>query len=482
MTSLVYIRVSSDDQIKGTSLSTQESDCRVCAQRSGYEEILDVIPDEGESAKTAARPGLMRLIERVRQGGIDAVIVWKLDRLARNATDGLAIRAELRKHGCRLISATETSGEDPVGELVTTVLFAAAQFDNEVRSQRSKRAMQAIAQAGGWTFRAPAGYLLAKRDSQKDLPVLIPDPKTAPAIRLALSGAADGSLSLTEARRLMTQAGVSSTSASDAFRSPVYGGMLCSRSTGGREVRAAFPGLVDASVWRMARQAARKPCRHAKPGKGAFPLAGVAVCGVCGSPVRGFLARNAHGLHYGYYDCRKGCVRAKPDICHKNLEQILGVRWAADITRLRKAVAQEAASQADAVRELRDAASRKRSDAESRLSRLADGYADGVIDSTIYAKKSFEYREQISKAALDTGIAQDGIDALLNGLDAIVASMSDPMTLWKRLDLHGRRKFVAAFGVRLVIAKNGTCQTRKIFNTGAGETTLSDSRFPNGTP
>jgi hypothetical protein len=170
------------------------------------------------------------------------------------------------------------------------------------------------------------------------------------------------------------------------------------------------------------------------------------------------------------------------DVAHRDIVQIISVRWARDVSWLRKAVAQEAASQADAVRELRDSANRRRSEAEARLSRLADGYADGVLDAETYRQKSAEYREAIAKAALDAGVAQDGIDALLNGLDSIVASLADPMGLWNRLDLHGRRQFVGAFGVRLVIDEDGRCQTLAAPNAGAGEATVSGVSESDGAP
>jgi DNA invertase Pin-like site-specific DNA recombinase len=480
-TAVIYVRVSSDEQVKGTSLGTQEADCRAWCARNGYI-VIAVFTDGGETAKNVDREGLQDAIDRVKAGGVGALVVWKMERVSRESIDGMLIRADLRRFGCRIISITEPTADDESGELFETMLFAWAQYDNRTRARRARRSMEAVAQAGGWTFKAPAGFLRAKRASRADLPVLMPDPKTAPAIQQALTGAANGSLSLSEARRVMIRAGLPETTASSVFRRPVYGGLLRSPITGGKEIRAAFPGLVDASTWRRAAEAVRRPARRSKPGLGAFPLAGVAVCGVCGSSIRGFLARGEHGKRYGYYDCRGGCVRAKVDVAHRDIGQIISVRWARDVSWLRKAVAQEAASQADAVRELRDSANRRRSEAEARLSRLADGYADGVLDAETYRQKSAEYREAIAKAALDAGVAQDGIDALLNGLDSIVASLADPMGLWNRLDLHGRRQFVGAFGVRLVIDEDGRCQTLAAPNAGAGEATVSGVSESDGAP
>src|SRR5271154_4716912 len=81
MQTIGYVRVSTDRQAEqGVSLEAQEAKIRAMATVQSAE-LLDVIVDGGESAKSLNRPGLQRLLALVNTGKVQAVIVAKLDRL-----------------------------------------------------------------------------------------------------------------------------------------------------------------------------------------------------------------------------------------------------------------------------------------------------------------------------------------------------------------------------------------------------------------
>ena len=101
MVAIGYVRVSTDRQAEqGVSLEAQEAKIRAMATVQGTE-LLDVIVDGGESAKSLKRPGVERLLAVVNSGKVQAVIIAKLDRLTRSVKDlssGRAIRrAEARR-------------------------------------------------------------------------------------------------------------------------------------------------------------------------------------------------------------------------------------------------------------------------------------------------------------------------------------------------------------------------------------------------
>ena len=100
-TAVIYTRVSSADQVFGTSLETQERDIRDYCARNGYE-VLAHFQDAGESATTMDRPGLQNALEHARKNAASAFIVWKLDRLARDTQHGLQMRGNMARHGCEL--------------------------------------------------------------------------------------------------------------------------------------------------------------------------------------------------------------------------------------------------------------------------------------------------------------------------------------------------------------------------------------------
>ena len=157
---IVYTRVSTDEQAKtGLSLENQEKACRDFAERGGYK-VVEVFREEGVSAKTTDRKELIRLLSfcRMHKGEVDTLIVWKVDRFARRAEDHLALRAMLIKLGVQLLSVTEPIDNTNTGRLMETVLAGFAQFDNEVRAERSKGGTYARIEQGGWPFYAPIGY------------------------------------------------------------------------------------------------------------------------------------------------------------------------------------------------------------------------------------------------------------------------------------------------------------------------------------
>ena len=114
MNGIIYCRVSSKEQIEGTSLESQELACRECA-RSKQVKLLRVFVGRGESAKFADRPELLELLEfcRKHKGSVQPLFIWKIDRLARNVSDFFGIKALLLKYGVRVVSVTEPIDSNP---------------------------------------------------------------------------------------------------------------------------------------------------------------------------------------------------------------------------------------------------------------------------------------------------------------------------------------------------------------------------------
>src|SRR3989344_4304618 len=158
---VIYIRVSSEEQVENFSLKTQEEICRRDAKYKGYE-IAEVFREEGKSAKTiTGRPTLVNMLDYCRKNKrqIQAIFVYRLDRLSRQTSDYLAIRARLITYGISIVSATEPTGNSPTEKLLETVLASFAQHDNDVRSERTKNGMRARFLPGLTNSHIPKGYL-----------------------------------------------------------------------------------------------------------------------------------------------------------------------------------------------------------------------------------------------------------------------------------------------------------------------------------
>ncbi|GFP20581.1 site-specific DNA recombinase, partial [Candidatus Hakubella thermalkaliphila] len=123
MNCLLYARVSTDKQAqKDLSIPAQIAAMKEYARRNGWK-VMGHFIDEGESAKTADRPELKRLIQHCKENkGIDIVLVHKIDRLARNLIDYATIKAILKQKGIRLVSVSEPFDDNPIGHLLENII------------------------------------------------------------------------------------------------------------------------------------------------------------------------------------------------------------------------------------------------------------------------------------------------------------------------------------------------------------------------
>jgi site-specific DNA recombinase len=155
--------------------------CEEYCEHQGFN-VLARFCEEGESAKTADRTELQNLLQycRANKGRVQFGVVFNLTRFAREKYDHFALRAHLKSLGISLRSATEPIDDTSTGKLMEGVLAAFAQFDNDVRSDRTRAGTRAALERGRWTFLAPLGYMNAPRSMGRSL---IFDPERAPLVR-----------------------------------------------------------------------------------------------------------------------------------------------------------------------------------------------------------------------------------------------------------------------------------------------------------
>ena len=139
MKAVIYARYSCDNQ-REESIEGQLRECREFAERKGFTLIGSYI-DRAMSAKTDNRPEFQRMIKESAKGAFDAVIVWKLDRFARNRYDSAHYKAALRKNGVKVISATEVISEGAEGIILESVLEGYAEYYSAELSEKVIRGM-----------------------------------------------------------------------------------------------------------------------------------------------------------------------------------------------------------------------------------------------------------------------------------------------------------------------------------------------------
>ena len=157
---VIYVRVSTKEQVdEGNSLSTQQKICNDYAFNHEYE-IAETFIEQGESAKTADRTELQKLLTYCadKKNGVKAVIIYKLDRLSRNTDDYSQLRLLLKRYGVEIKSTSEHFENNPVGRFMENTMANIAQFDNDIRSERCAGGMRDAMRDGRYVWMATVGY------------------------------------------------------------------------------------------------------------------------------------------------------------------------------------------------------------------------------------------------------------------------------------------------------------------------------------
>ena len=142
MKTIGYVRVSTDKQAdRGVSLEAQAEKIRAMAVVHNAE-LIDIIVDGGESAKSLNRPGMARLLALVDAGEVQAVIIAKLDRLTRSVKDLCTLLERFERRGVTLVSVAESLDTgSAAGRLVLNIMTAVSQWEREAIGERTRDAM-----------------------------------------------------------------------------------------------------------------------------------------------------------------------------------------------------------------------------------------------------------------------------------------------------------------------------------------------------
>jgi len=335
---VIYTRVSTDEQAKhNLSLKGQEDAARKYCKEQGIE-VVAHFSDIGESAKTTKRPELLKSLDYCKDNAalVDYYIVWKIDRLARNAQDHFFIDTYLTKYSITLRSVTEPITDDPTGRLMKTMLAGFAQFDNEVRGERSSSGILRRLQEGGWPHYAPLGYVNYK--DSKGRPTIRPN-ETAPLVKEFLLTYMNGDYSARQMHSVAHQIGLTNRKGRklsyqqciEILKNPIYAGLV--KTTMMQEpVVGLHERLISVQQHERicAKLAHRSTPYSGRINGDEWPLRGSFVrCGDCGGPVTGSSPKGRN-KYYAKYHCTKckvsevgHTVSVDREIMHLEVETLL---------------------------------------------------------------------------------------------------------------------------------------------------------------
>ena len=156
---VIYCRVSTADQAReGVSLDLQENRVRDYCRAMDLE-VVEVIRDEGWSAKSLDRPGMARMFELIDQRVIDGALVYKLDRLTRSVVDFGSLLQRFEERNIALMSVRDSlDTSSAAGRLVTNIMLSVSQWEREVIGERTREALAQVKARGTHLGQPPVGY------------------------------------------------------------------------------------------------------------------------------------------------------------------------------------------------------------------------------------------------------------------------------------------------------------------------------------
>lgn len=306
MKAVIYARFSSHNQ-REESIDGQLRECNEFAKNNKIEVIGNYI-DRAISAKTDNRPEFQRMIRDSCAHQWDAIIVYELDRFARNRYDSAIYKAKLKKNGVRVMSAKEritNNPDDPTSIIMESLLEGMAEYYSAELAQKVMRGMEQNAlEARGTGGTLPLGYRMTP-DHRFEI-----DPVNATVVRKIFSDYADGKTKAEIIRSLNQQGAHTSfnrpfsyNSFSRLLHNEKYIGMY---KFGSITIPDGIPAIVDKDVYDKV-QCRLKMNKNAPARSKAnvdYLLTGKLFCGKCSGTMVGESGRSHCGDKYYYYKCK----------------------------------------------------------------------------------------------------------------------------------------------------------------------------------
>lgn len=487
---VLYLRFSSERQ-REQSIEGQLRDCIAYCKAQHYR-IVAIYVDRAATARkdVEKRVHFQEMVSDSSSRQWEYVVVWKLDRFARNRTDSAMFKFRLRKNGVKVLSATENISDNPEGIILEAVLEGMAEFYSADLSQKITRGMRESAlkchSIGG---HVPLGY---KIEDHK----LVIDPATAHIVQEAFQLYANGETiadicRIFNSKGYLTAKGVpfNRSSFKAIFRNERYIGIYKYKDL---KIEDGIPAIIDKPLFETVHSRLSENAQAPARGKAKvdYLLAGKLFCGHCGASMNGESGTSRTGAVHNYYACY---TRKRHRACDKKPLKKDVIEWAVaqDAMELLtdeviEELADMAISQSD--RDLKENTripelTAKRDEVEGAIANITKAIEKGVASDTLLSRLT-ELEKQ--KKTLSREIQEEGkyiyqidrhqvvfwLEKFKNGdikdeqfrrllIDLLVNSV----TVWDEPD-----------GFRITTAYNLTSCKSKTFRISADKTPGSDLR------
>jgi DNA invertase Pin-like site-specific DNA recombinase len=479
---VIYLRVSSKEQAEkggeteGFSIPAQREGCKRKAQ-SLEAVVVEEFVERGESAKTADRPELQRMLAFLAEHPVKYVIVHKVDRLARNRADDVAINLAIRQAGAELVSVSENIDQTPSGLLLHGIMASISEFYSRNLATEVIKGTTQKAKNGGTPGRALTGYLNVRLiENGREVRTIEVDPERGPLMSWAFDAYRTGDWTIRRLLAELTDRGMTTAPSRRGsgkpltvshlhklLRHPYYMGLVRYRGV-------LYPGkhepLTTPETWHeVQRLLSAKNFAGEKDREHPHYLKGSIYCGQCGSRLIVCNAKGRGGV-YPYFicigrqekrtDCKQRAIRIEV------VEERVAAHYASvqlppeEVAALRSFLGEELSKlRADAERE-RKAQERRLRKLEAERKKLLDAhYADAVPLDLL---KSEQDRLTTGIANAEGRLAEIEADfqAAEANLERALTRAGDCEAAYREATPTMRRQFNLAFFKRLLVGDDDT--------------------------
>lgn len=412
MRAVIYARYSSENQ-REESIEGQVRECKEYAERN-HISVINIYTDRALSAKTDDRPDFQRMVKESSKRQFEVIIVWKLDRFARNRYDSAHYKQILKKNGVKLVSVKEAIPEGPEGILTESLLEGLAEYysvnlsENIHRGQK-ENALQGKNNGGG----IPLGYLLG--DDQK----LRIDPLTAPVVLEIFQCYADGETTREIVESLNTRG--LRTKQDKPYGMSSFTTVLKNRKYIGEYqyqdvvIPGGVPAIVPEELFNKVQARLEKNRRAPARAKAEeeYLLTTKLFCGRCQRMMVGESGASHTGQVYYYYKCgsakrKKGCKKkaVRKDWIENKVVQLIRQYVLSDeeIAQIAKMVVEYQKNENTTL----DLLLRQKAELEKSLSNLLKALEAGIFSAT--TQKRLTELEQ-EKEEVEISIAKEELRA-----------------------------------------------------------------------
>ena len=316
MKAVIYARYSSTNQ-REESIEGQLRECHDFANKNNIV-IIGEYCDRAISGKTDKRPEFQKMIKDSEKKRFDTLLLYTIDRFARNRYDSAMYKAKLKKNGVQIIYVKQPISQEPEGIILESVLEGYAEYYSENLSRAVKRGLKENALHGIASGSVPLGY--AKGEDKK----YVIDPVGAKIVKEIYELYAQGSsipeiVSYCNAHGYKTARGKAfvKNSLRTILTSDKYIGMYRYM---GVEIDGGIPAIIDRDLWKTVQSKIKHnySARAKNKAQEDYLLTPKLFCGHCGSLMTGETGTSHTGKIHRYYKCN--CRKYKHE-CDKENEK-----------------------------------------------------------------------------------------------------------------------------------------------------------------